>query len=120
MGKILAITLSLVVLTTNRVCAADPQAAAGVGLTPCAEFAQQYKQNPQLIGPAYFSWADGFMTGWNFHLLATKQPIFDMSTRTLDQRQFHILDYCERNPLQQFVRAVLDLFSSFPSRAPEK
>jgi hypothetical protein len=91
--------------------AADPTAAAGVGVGSCSEFARKYKEDPDLAETVYFSWAQGFMSGWNYDLLNSKQPIYDLSSQTMQQQQFFIRNYCNQHPLATFSEAVFEIVS---------
>jgi hypothetical protein len=97
---------------------ADPAAAIGVGATTCNEFAQKYKQDPELAETVYFSWAQGFMSGWNYELLALNQPIQNLSSQSLRQQQAFVRNYCNQKPLAPFSEAVLKLYQTLDRRLP--
>ena len=71
------IPLTLVILASSaELVNAEPTAAKGVGVATCTEFAEKYKADPNLAETIYFSWAQGFMSGWNYKLLYLNQPVY--------------------------------------------
>ncbi len=57
--------------------------ARGLGSQTCAQFAEQYRANPQRADIAYISWAQGFMSGWNFALMDSKNVYRNLETPKL-------------------------------------
>ena len=97
-----------------QMVAADPVAAKGVGVTTCAEFLQKYRADPELAETVYFSWAQGFMSGWNFELLNLKRPIRDLSSQSMEQQQ--VRSYCSQRPSATFSEAALKLYLTLQER----
>ncbi len=40
----------------------------------CGEFTKAYASNPGLVEDAYFTWAQGFMSGLNLEAVASGRP----------------------------------------------
>lgn len=83
----------------------------GLGATSCAEFAQLYKRDPKSTELYFFTWAQGYMSGLNMGLLASKQPAKELGSETNDQT-LALRTYCSDNPLKTYMDAVLDLWKS--------
>ena len=99
---------------------AEYAAFNGIGVTSCAEFAQHFKLTPKAANLVYFSWAQGFMSGYNASALAKGISGKDLNAETETDEEVHIRDYCDLHPLVPYVRAVLDLYLSLPTGAPPK
>ncbi len=85
---------------------------AGAGAFPCAEFTDQYKENPRKVEGVYFTWAQGFMSGLNAGLVLSDSVTPDLHPNdfdTEDQRR-HIRHYCDQRPLADYFEAVIDLY----------
>ncbi len=93
--------------------AAEQMAARGVGAGSCAEYGQFYKTDPRGTDRIYTSWAQGFMSGWNFSTLPKYR---ELATKSVDAQMQHIRLYCDAHPLVPFVSAVMDLYISLPER----
>jgi len=114
MRLILVISVALTVISGTA--SADPVAAKGVGVTECAEYLQKYRADPELTETVYFSWAQGFMSGWNYKLLNLKQPVYDLSSQSMGQQQAFIRDYCTRKPGATYSEAVLMMYLTLAQR----
>ena len=59
---------------------AEPAAGQGLGTYTCGEAAQASRanRNTDLL---YFSWAQGWMTGWNLAQMNANQPTVDLAAR---------------------------------------
>jgi hypothetical protein len=80
---------------------------SGAGTQTCAQFANNYVINPETIENVYFSWAQGFMTGWN--IASEESKTVDVATWSIDAQKAHIRHYCDANPLKEYVFAVVNL-----------
>jgi hypothetical protein len=85
----------------------------GVGTVTCAEFAELHKDHPELERH-FFSWAQGWMSGFNMAFDGDGKQIFDLSAKTIQEQQIFIRSYCDENPLMPYYRAVRELLSSLP------
>ena len=86
---------------------------AGAGAFPCAEFSDQYKENPRKVEGVYFTWAQGFMSGLNSGLLASSDieaPYLHPNDFDTEDQQRHIRHYCDQHPLADYFEAVMDLY----------
>jgi hypothetical protein len=91
---------------------AEPLAGRGLGLSSCGEFAQMYQADPKGAEVAFSSWAQGFMTGYNF---AQEDNTYrDLGARTFAQMQSDIRQYCDRHPLGSYLDAVGDFLAKLP------
>jgi hypothetical protein len=85
----------------------QPYPARGAGTFTCAEFAQQFKDSPEIIENLYFAWAQGFMTEKNFDAKIKRDLGGDIET----QKGF-LMTYCTDNPLKSYGEAVIDLYAN--------
>src|SRR5438132_8817530 len=81
----------------------------GVGAGTCAEFTELYKERPEFWERHFFSWAQGWMSGFNMALDGEDKPIFDLSAKTIQEQQLFIRSYCDQHPLILYYRAVREL-----------
>ena len=107
--------LGMMALLCGTPLAAQEGAGRGVGTTSCSQYAQLYKADPKITEQVFASWAQGFMTGFNFSTLR-EHHFRDMSAKTVDALNTHARLYCNAHPLASFVQAVLDFFSTLPDR----
>jgi hypothetical protein len=90
---------------------AERAAGQGVGTYTCGEAAQAIRRDRQL-DLLYFSWAQGWMTGWNLAQMNANQPTADLNSRSLaDQRDF-LRAYCALHPSGLYMDAVRQLYLS--------
>ena len=87
--------------------------ARGLGTTTCAEFANLYRADPKGTEIAFASWAQGFMSGWNFALM-DRGSYRDLGSEDSDYANFEIRQYCDAHPLAGFVQAVMAHFLDLP------
>lgn len=116
----LAVIAASVYIAALASAHAEYAAFSGVGVTSCTEFAQHYKLTPKAADFVYFSWAQGFMSGYNASLLAKGGTGKDLDAESNSDEEVHIRDFCDQHPLVPFVRAVLDLYLSLPAGASHK
>jgi len=86
----------------------------GVGMSSCAEFARDYKRNPDTYMAMYLSWAQGFMSAINFLKRVTNKPPHNLNGLTLTDQQMRLQFYCDQNPLKPFFYAAQDLWDALP------
>jgi hypothetical protein len=75
----------------------------------CAQFAKNYASDPERTELIYFSWAQGFMSGYDFAEMREKQPYFDLNTSSADEQQRSVREFCNAHPLATYIDAVLDV-----------
>jgi hypothetical protein len=86
----------------------------GAGNQTCGDFAEMYRVNTRAAEGVYFSWAEGFMTGWNIALMPKGEdvpPSVNLKAVPIEQQRQHIRDYCDEHPLTQYAQAVADLYA---------
>jgi hypothetical protein len=88
--------------------------AAGVGVGTCAQFGQDYKNNPSNAEAIYNNWALGFLSGMNAVPSAYDRPTRDLQAMSFADKKQFLRDYCNEHPLELFMRAVLELALSLP------
>jgi len=84
----------------------------------CEKFGQIYRASPKEVDRVFTSWAQGFMSGYNFSTMQRRQFRDLAATSTTDQMT-HMLVYCETHPSATFAQAVLELYSGLPLRRTE-
>jgi hypothetical protein len=88
---------------------AEPAAGQGVGTYTCAEAAKALRKDRSL-DLLYFSWAQGWMTGWNLAQMNVAAPTVDLSARSLDDQRAFIKSYCVLHPDGLYMDAVHQLY----------
>jgi hypothetical protein len=91
--------------------AAGPAVGEGVGTYACSEFLKASAADPSREA-LYFSWAQGWMTGWNLTRLQAKKPGMDLAGQTIDQQQALLQAYCIAHPTALYMEAVYRLYFS--------
>jgi hypothetical protein len=88
----------------------DLQAVAGgVGIYPCSEFTKAL-ENPDLEA-VFFTWAEGFLTGWNMGFPNDSDFSVDMSGLSRDEQKQFMRNYCKANPTKRYLEGVTALMS---------
>jgi len=108
-----AISILLTIVDTGAFAQEKRYAFAGSGTRSCSHFAQDFKKFPDLE-IAYFSWAQGFMSGLNAHYLITEKKYRNLALKPSEQQQAEIRSYCDERPLANFQDAVVNLYNSMP------
>jgi hypothetical protein len=85
----------------------------GAGSASCAEFAKMYQGDPEHVEDAFFSWAQGFMSGINLAAVTTQRPTRDLAGVAADQRRA-LRTYCANNPLRTYMDAVTEFYAKLP------
>jgi hypothetical protein len=88
----------------------DLQAAGGgVGIYSCSEFTKALEK-PGLEA-VFFTWVQGFVTGWNMGVPDDSGFSVDMSGLSQDEQKQFMRDYCEANPTKRYLEGVTALLS---------
>ena len=85
----------------------------GLGAATCSQFASDYRRAPKTVETAYFGWAQGFLSGHNFAVLAHAKDSGvapDLKSLSIEEQQAFIRQYCDSHPLGNYMDAVLDLY----------
>jgi hypothetical protein len=101
----IALVLGLLSQTTNSI--AD-YAIMGPGSVTCSKFAADYRQNPDQVDNLFFTWAQGFMSGFN--ITETTGTYRDMTAVPIDAQKKFILNYCDQHPSLEYAKAVMELY----------
>ena len=85
----------------------------GLGLTSCAEYAKEYRTNPNATDRFFMTWVYGFISGVNAVGYAA---YFDLGAKTPDEMKRFLRQYCNDHPLTNFADAAMELLKSLPMR----
>jgi hypothetical protein len=108
----LILTLALgLAAAAPAVASAEPAAGQGLGTYTCGEAAQAIRHDRQL-DLLYFSWAQGWMTGWNVAQMNANQPTADLNSRSLEDQRDFVKAYCALHPSGLYMDAVHQLYLS--------
>jgi hypothetical protein len=112
----LAIAASVLSMMLAAPAAADPHFLQGAGTNTCGKFGADYQKSPDVLEDVYFTWAQGFMSATNAHLVSveTSSQMRDLNGWPHERQVRYIRDYCDKHPLQMYVEAVRELFWSLP------
>lgn len=111
-----SLLLTAVLSMMSASAAERPAIELGAGAASCQQYAQSYARNPDLTDQIYFSWAQGFMTGWNVGGLGQGQSSYfrNLAAIPIDQQHRKIREYCNQHPSADFDKAVMDLYMALP------
>ena len=76
-------------------------AGGGVGATPCSEF-NHSREKPE-IEEMFFSWTEGYLTGWNLGLPQASQEHVDLSLMSSSEQMEFLRKWCEANPSKRYM-----------------
>ena len=109
-----ACLLALAIIPLAQQSKADEGIAlVGVGTTTCSEYATMYKSDPTTADTVFWTWVQGFLSGWNTAAMKKGEAPRDLGKAPEQQVQsFH--SYCDRHPLSVVAQAALDLYMSLP------
>jgi hypothetical protein len=114
--RLAASTIAATVWLCGSTLAAEHNIARGVGSASCSEYAQLYKADPKSADVVYATWAQGFMTGFNFSTMSESNGYRDLAAKSVDTLNAHVRQYCNAHPLARFLAAVTDFFGTLPVR----
>jgi len=95
---------------------AEPAAGLGVGTYTCAEAAKAIRGDRE-FDLIYFSWAQGWMTGWNLAQMNASLPTVDLNRRSLSEQRAFIKSYCAGHGDGLYMDAVHQLYESMKDPA---
>ena len=102
---------ALTILSAAGPAAAQRAAGLGVGTYKCGEAAKAVRGDAELE-LMYFSWAQGWMTGWNLAQLNASLPIVDLNTEDVSEQRAFIKTYCANHPNSLYMDAARQLYES--------
>jgi hypothetical protein len=110
----LGVVISALGLSAPAVARSDISVLDGFGTYSCGQFAEMYRQNPQITERIFFQWARGFMSGLNAYLLLSGSPMredgTDLRKWSEEQQQQAIRAYCDAHPLKPYYEAVEQIY----------
>jgi len=88
---------------------AEPAVGEGVGTYTCAEYtrASTADASREIL---YFSWAQGWMSGWNLAQMDQKKPTQDLASRPVDNQRSFLKTWCGLHPAELYLKAVYYLY----------
>lgn len=98
-------------LTLAAPALAEPIAGQGVGTYSCAEAARAIRGDHSLE-LLYFSWAQGWMTGWNLAQMNANLPTVDLTALSLENQRAFIKAYCAEHSTGLYMDAVHKLYQA--------
>lgn len=109
MGRkiIIYATLLAVQVCAGPINAKEPALTVGAGARTCAQFARDYTADPELIETLYFTWAQGYLSGFA-RASGTKLDLMP-SARGETWQKSYVREYCAKNPLSPFSEAAASL-----------
>jgi hypothetical protein len=110
--KKLAVIATIIMLGCGSVLG-EEIVGTGVGNHSCAQFAKFYRTNPSptVTELTFFSWAQGFMTGWNVGLSGQKDFTINLSDMKVEDQKKYLRDYCDKHPLKNYMDGVTALMA---------
>jgi hypothetical protein len=106
----LAIGATAIMLLMFSGAIGEEMALTGVGTSSCSEVLRYYsKANPAGVELVFFSWAQGFMAGWNVGLADQKDLKIDLSMMNDDDQKKYLREYCDQHPMKKYVDGVVAL-----------
>jgi hypothetical protein len=91
-------------------------ALRGVGTSTCTEFANLFKSDAEWAENLYFTWTQGFLSGWNFAQLEAKKQSVNLALLDTKAQEASIRRYCDQHPLGNYLDAVLNLLLELQSK----
>lgn len=83
-------------------------AGKGPGISLCSQYnASRGDQKEEFV---FFSWANGFLTGYNMR--AKSAEMVELSALTDGQQLQFLRDYCDQHPEKRYIGAVLALIQA--------
>ncbi len=88
----------------------EPALKVGAGSRSCAQFARDYTASPEIMEGLYFTWAQGYLTGFSFASGGVDQSVDLMPpSRGESWQKSFIREYCQSHPLSPYSEAVAAL-----------
>jgi hypothetical protein len=84
-------------------------AGGGVGVTRCSEFNEARGKTAETEA-MFFSWTEGFLTGWNMGLPDTSQEHAELSSIPRDDQMAFLRKWCKENPTKRYMEGATMLF----------
>jgi len=108
---LLLVAAGMLVTMENVMADDDKVLMTGAGSTSCGQYLE-FKQEGEMFGNAYFSWAQGFMSAVNLNFLSEGNTT-DLSDIAGQDKWLE--NYCNENPLETYSAAVVRLWNALRS-----
>jgi hypothetical protein len=105
------LTLVFVVILT---LGANAKAVRGWGAATCPQWKEIYRKDPTTVGELSWSWAFGFLSGFNFLYISPRNPPRNLEALDLNQFKAFLVDYCNKHPDKAFYEGVLEELRTLP------
>jgi hypothetical protein len=92
----------------NQAAASVKMAGKGPGISPCSQYNTSRSDDKE--EHVYFSWAEGFLTGYNMRTKSAE--MVELSALTTGQQLQFVRDYCDQHPDKRYIEAVLALIQA--------
>lgn len=106
------VSLFLLIITTGfsvtNASATEPDVKVGPGVRSCAQFAQHYLADPEHAEEVYFTWVQGFLTGFHVSAMDRGDRPYDLTPPGRDtqwQKKF-VRDHCAEHPTASLFEAT--------------
>jgi hypothetical protein len=100
----------------NQAATSVKVAGKGPGISPCSQY--NASRGDEKEEQVFFSWSDGFLTGYNMQAKSTE--MVELSALTGGQQLQFVRDYCDQHPDKRYLEAVLALIQALRSSAASK
>jgi hypothetical protein len=85
----------------------------GAGTAKCSQFVAAFDDTSSNTSElVFFSWAEGYASGFNEAHMQVGGTGKDMSGMSVDQQQEFLRDYCSDHPGDDFMSAVTNLYQT--------
>jgi hypothetical protein len=85
----------------------------GAGTAKCSQFVTAFDDTTSNTSElVFFSWAEGYMSGFNEERMQLGNPGKDMSGKAVEDQQEFLRDYCSAHPSDNFMSAVTNLYET--------
>jgi hypothetical protein len=113
MRKLLFVLLGACALA-GQAYADENYATMGMGVASCQSFnaavGSVRGSERRLLETAFFTWAQGVMSGMNIALAADGKPMINLNTMLVDDQQGLVTEYCRSNYKATYLDATLRLW----------
>ncbi len=90
----------------------EPTLTAGAGARSCAQFSVDCETAPELMEELYFTWTQGYLTGFARASAAARSGRHANLTppgRSVDWQKSYVREYCGSHPLSPYSEAAASL-----------
>ncbi len=84
----------------------------GAGTAKCSEFVKSFSDSSNEGELVFFSWAEGYASGYNESKMQVGGRGHDMSGMSVEDQQEFLRDYCSAHPADDFMSAVTNLYAT--------